>query len=207
MAQAKSWLDQFKEFLQTDEAVPIISLLLILTLFIFFSEARYFLIETATMLLFYAVLVRMWTVMTPDDSELLNGPFSHGFFLVISAGAVVIGIIIEEWLIWVSGSVLPAQFLALAVLLSRIYLNLQASNKYRGPFLWENKYERYVILIPCLVVVLFPVAVYQLGISDLVLVSANYFTAQTTNAFISLTALGLLIGLASYYYVEEHING
>lgn len=93
MAQSVSWMDKVKDYLQADGAVPIVSFLLILILFILFSEARYLLIEIATMLLFYAVLVRMWTAMTPDDSELLKGDFSHGLFLLMSAGAVTIGII------------------------------------------------------------------------------------------------------------------
>jgi hypothetical protein len=144
--------------------------------------------------------------MTPSDSDLLQGEFSHGIFLFISAGAVAMGIMIEQGIESLSGSVLPAQFLALAVLVSRIYLNLRSSNSILEALLWENLYERYVILIPCLIVILLPVAIHQLEISRLLIVDADFFVSRTTESFLYLTALGLIIGAISYVYFEDQLG-
>lgn len=206
MSQVETTWEQMKEYLQTDEAIPTISAILIALLFILFSEMGYLLIEMGTMLLFYAVLVRMWTAMTPSDSDLLRGDFSHGIFLIISAGAVAMGIMIEQWIGSLSGSVLPAQFLALAVLVSRIYLNFRSTNDFLEAILWKNVYERYVVLIPCLFVILFPIVIHQFEISSLLIVDARFFVARTTEAFIYLTALGLSLGAVFYLYFEDQLG-
>lgn len=206
MSQVEDTIDQVKEFLETDEAIPAISALLILLLFIFFSEMGYLLIEMGTMLLFYAVLVRMWTAMTPSDSDLLQGEFSHAIFLFISAGAVSMGIMIEQGIESLSGSVLPAQFLALAILVSRVYLNFRSTNDFLEAVLWKNLYERYVILIPCLFVILFPVVIHQLEITTLLIVDAQFFVSRTTESFIYLTALGLSLGTVFYLYFEDQLG-
>lgn len=206
MSQIENTWEQVKEYLQTDEAIPTISAILIFLLFTLFSEMGYLLIEMGTVLLFYAVLVRMWTAMTPSDSDLLKGDFSHGIFLFISAGAVSMGIMIEQLIESLSGSVLPAQFLALAVLVSRIYLNFRSTNDFLDTILWRNVYERYVILIPCLFVILFPIMIYQLNISRLLIVDIGFFVARTTEAFIYLTALGLGLGAVFYLYFEDQLG-
>lgn len=162
MSQADNYLNRLKEFLETDEAIPTVSALLIALLFFIFYDMGYRLIEMGTMLLFYAVLVRMWTAMTPSDSELLQGPFSHSVFLFISLGAVAMGLMIEQTIESIAGTILPAQFLALAVMVSRIYLNIRDPGDLLEIVLWENLYERYVVLIPCLFVILFPIVIRRL---------------------------------------------
>jgi len=206
MSKAQERYDQLRELLETDEAIPIISALLIFFLYFVFSEMGYFLIEMGTMLLFYAILVRMWTAMTPNDSDLLQGDFSHGIFLLISAGAVSIGFMIEQGIESLSGNVLPAQFLALAILVSRVYLNFRSTNDFLKAVLWKNLYERYVILIPCLFVILFPIMIHQFEISSLLLVDSDFFVSRTTESFIYLTTLGLSLGVVFYLYFEEQLG-
>ena len=195
--------DSLIKFLQSEEAVPVISAVLIVLLVLLFSDLGYRLIEMTTTLLFYAVLVRMWTAMTPSDSELLRGPFAHPMFLFISTGAVAMGIMIEQWITSLSGSVLPAQFLALAVLVSKMYLKFRESGDLRETLLWTDKQGRYVILIPCLVVLFLPVAVYQYGITSFLVVDSGLFVSRTTDAFLFLNLLGIGVGTLLYLVIEE----
>ncbi|MCU4753411.1 hypothetical protein OB919_15715 [Halobacteria archaeon AArc-curdl1] len=204
MSQTEDYLERLKAFFETDEAIPTVSALLIALLFVFFYEMGYRLIEMGTMLLFYAVLVRMWTAMTPSDSDLLQGPFSHGFFLFISLGAVAMGLMIEQWIASISGSILPAQFLALAVLVSRVYLNFRDSRNFLEAVLWENLYERYVVLIPCLFVILVPILIHQLEISTLLFFDIRFLVSHSTTSFLSLSSLGLGLGVVIYFYIEEY---
>ena len=194
MSNTENAIDEVVEFFQSDEAVPAISVIFIVLLG-FVSDIDYFLIETGTMLIFYAVLVRMWTAMSPDDSELLRGDFSHLLFLLMSAGAVSIGIMIEEWLNSLSGSLLPAQFLALSVIISRVYLHIRDSASMKRILLLDTAHDRYVVLVPWSVVFILPL-----------IIDANLLVAQTTGAFVNLTLLGILIGTASYLYFEEEVG-
>lgn len=206
MTTSKSRWEELVELLETDEAIPTVSAIFILLLFFLFSDLGYRLVETVTMLLFYAVLVRIWTEMMPNRSELLHGPGSHLVFLFVSAGAVAMGIMLEHWVASLSGTVLPAQFLALAVLISRVYIRSIGTNKPRAAVLLEDLHDRYVILIPCLFVILFPVMVHQFEISNLIIVQADILVSQTTESFLYLTSLGIGVGAVAYVYFEDQIG-
>ena len=205
MSEVVDKINQTVEFLKSDEAIPIISGALIVLL-LFFSDLTYRLVETVTMLLFYAVLVRMWTALTPSDSELLRSDFSHVWFLLMSAGAVSMGIFIQRGLESMTGTVLPAQFLALSILVSRVYLYIRDASDLERILLLETAHDRYVVLVPCAFVILFSIFVDWVEISNILFIDFSWFVAQTTSAFLNLTALGIILGFVSYLYFEEEVG-
>lgn len=187
-----------------DKLIPLLSILFIFVASVL-SDLNYRFIEQATTLLFYAVLVQMWTEAAPNIEELLDGPFSHLLFLFISVGAVSLGFIIEGFIQGISGVILPAQLVALTIVVSRVYLKMEQSDRLLDIALWKNKIDRYVVLIPCLFVIFVPVAIYQFKLSGFLFVDTRYFVAQTTSSFVNLIIIGLLMGVLSYLYIEEDI--
>jgi hypothetical protein len=110
-----------------------------------------------------------------------------------------------EWFVaQLSGVMLPAQFLALTFIVSRIYIKLQQTTQIREILLWADYIDRYVFLIPCLIVTLLPVIIYQFGLTTILFLDAGYFVAQGTASFLRLTVLGFAIGGLMYVYLEEY---
>ncbi|ELZ17519.1 hypothetical protein [Natrinema limicola] len=181
--------------LSNEEWIPVISIGLILVVFVI-SGLRYYFIDQAMTLLFYAVLVQIWTQVGGDLPLLPDRNLAYISFIITSIGAVSIGITMEWVASWITGDLIAAQSLALAVVISRIYINMRDSNassptdilRYREPV------DRYLILIPCSATFLIPVIFYHLGI---------YYPLETRTRFFGLIVWSLMIGIFLYWYENE----
>ena len=181
------------------ELVPLISIgLVVLALFV--AGFDYFYIKRGASLLFYAVLVQMWTTMESGSGR--RSP-SHGEFMMTSAGAVVIGYMIELAVTHLSGEMIAAQSLALAIIVSRIYVNRLQEPSLRAALRWEHPIDRYVILIPCGVAILLPVFLHQFTVNPILGFDPNSITSETRDGFLTLVLVSILAGILVYGRIEE----
>lgn len=180
--------------LEDDEVIPAISAILIV-LVLFTSDFSYYYIDLGMTLLFYAVLVRIWTEMGASSSMSSHRDLAYLNFLLMSVGAVAGGFMIRQGAQYLTGELLAAQSLALSVVISRFYINLQDKKlsslgdiiRYKGPV------DQYLILVPSTISFGLPALVYQTG-------SYGYY--RTTSQFIALVVFSLFVG-AVLYYIEQ----
>lgn len=90
-----------------------------------------------------------------------------------------------------------AQSLALAAVVSRLYINMKDSNatSLKDIIRYDQTADRYLVLTPCPVAFFAPVLVYQL---DLYLI-----TFETREMFFGLIVASIAIGLALYEYERD----
>jgi hypothetical protein len=181
------------------ELVPLISAGLVVVAAIV-GGMDYNLIQRGSQLLFYAVLVQMWTTL--ESGSRIGNP-AYWEFLLNSAGAVAVGFTVEMLVAYLSGEVIAAQFLSLAILSSRVYVNRMRSSDIIEAFRWHDPIDRYVFLIPCSVAILLPILLYQIQINPILGYDPNSITNQNQDAFTALIILSILTGVAIYGRLEE----
>jgi len=179
--------------LEREELVPLASVvLLILALIV--SGFDYSLIKRGSTLLFYAVIVRIWT--SARGSVIRE---SHIEFLLLSVGAVLVGYIIE-WLVGqISGELLAIQAVALAILLSRFYVNSLNGETFR----WDDPVDRYVVYIPCGVALLLPVLLFHVEFNPILGYDPNSLLTPSRDSFLTLVYLSIIAGAVIYGRIEE----
>lgn len=135
-----------REDIDRKDLVPAASLVVII--FAFFTTGfDYYFIQTGATLLLYAVIVQIYTSPVINDIQ-----ESHLMFLFMSVNAVMSGYILEQTVRRMTGDMLAIQAIAIAILLSRFYVNWNTGELFR----WEDPIDRYIISIPCAVAVLLP---------------------------------------------------
>lgn len=179
--------------LTQDELVPVASVVLLIGAVIV-SGFDYTLIEQGSTLLFYAVIVQVWT-----DFDSIDLTTSHMEFLLVSVGAVMAGYYIEQVVVFLSGDLLAIQSLALAILISRIYLNSQEGDLIR----WDNLVDRYVVYIPCSLVIVLPVVLHQVDINPILGFDPNLLLNSSRDTFATLAYVGILGSVLLYGRFEK----
>lgn len=148
------------------EMVPFVSLCLIIAAVLFVGLDYSVLVEGAT-LMYYAVLVAIWTSIAPTDPLEGGGTYAQFEFLMISTGAVVVGYGIELTIQQLSGQLYAVQALALIVLGSRLYVNSLDGVSIQQTIRWHNPRDRYLFYAPCLVALTLPMALHWLPVGPL----------------------------------------
>jgi len=168
----------------------------------FIAEQPYYLLQDATRLLLYAILVQMLTFDIPLDffiDETLNG--ATVLFIYVSSGTVLLGRIVEIGLVDLAGELVAAQFLVLAVLGARVFLALR---KY-GPTFFEDEPNttKYRVYVPCLTAFLLPFLFreVQRGIWILPRLSIRYPSAEW---FVWTIVVSAGVGAGAWWFVEEY---
>lgn len=141
-----------------DQAIPGISAIILLVA-VFVSGFNYFIIDYAASLFFYAVLVMMWTQLGPPLQLSRDRDWAFITFLAMAAAAVILGIQIEWVVERITGNIIAVQSLALAILASRIYLNLHDDAGLWESLRWNEPVDRYLIWIPCGLLFLLPILI------------------------------------------------
>jgi hypothetical protein len=192
-------VEEVQDEIDDADLVPLISSGLII-LALFASGLDYYYIRRGASLLFYAVLVQMWTII---ESGSRRGAPSYWEFLITSAGAVIVGYGVELIVEHLSGEMIAAQSLALAIVVSRLYVNRLRSESLKEALQWENPIDRYVILIPCSVAILLPIVLFQVTINPILGFDPNAVTNETRDAFLTLVLISILTGVLLYGRIEE----
>lgn len=96
-----------------------------------------------------------------------------------------------------TGDIIAVQSLALAAIISRLYINMKGSNatSLKAILRYDQPVDRYLVLVPCAVAFFAPVLVHQLG-----LYSVSFTTRES---FLGLVTTSILIGVGLYYH-EQH---
>jgi len=181
------------EQIDREELVPIISAGLLVVL-LFVSGFSYRVIETGTTLFFYAVLVQMWTELGPDEPIFVTRDWQFIEFVLMAAGAVIVGYTFRELVTYITGSIIAVQSLAVGIILSRMYINAKnAGNLSVESVLRHNDpFDQRLVLIPCSIVFFLPVIKNQLGVTLIDL--------ETTTAFTGLIVASILLGVIYHEY-------
>ncbi|WP_181687358.1 hypothetical protein [Halorhabdus salina] len=150
---------------EREKLVPAISLLIIIVAVVL-SDFSYWRIEAAATLFFYAILVQMWTELGPDDFTLLGRDGGFLMFILTAIGAVVIGDTFRGAVSYFTGEILPIQFLALGVLLSRWYVNARKADKIslRTVLRYRDPFDRRLVIPPCAFAFFLPVFQRWIGL-------------------------------------------
>lgn len=176
-----------------EELVPAASAaLFVLALLV--SGFDYSYIEEGATLLFYAVIIQIWTSF--NDISLDENYFE---FLLLSIGAVVIGSSVRYGVEQLSGEVFAIQSLAFAILISRLYVNGKNGKMIR----WEDPIDRYVFYIPCGVAILLPVLLFQAEINPILGFNPNSLVRPSSQSFVSITVVCIIAGAVSYGRIEQ----
>lgn len=178
------------------DLVPFLSLWIIVVAAVASGFDYSILVESAT-LLFYAVLVGVWTSLAPTDPLEEGGNYAQLEFLMISTAAVVVGVGIEWTLGQLSGTMYAVQALALTFLGSRLYVNSLGTDSFVRMFRLHKPSERYLIYVPCLVGISIPILLYQLGFE-----TPLGYSLQSPETVGLVAAAGLLLGGLAYGLVE-----
>lgn len=178
------------------ELVPFLSLWVVVGGLVVSGFDHDLILESST-LLFYAVLVGVWTSLAPTGPLQDGGNYAQLEFLLIATAAVVVGIGIEVVLGQVSGQMYAIQALALAVLGSRLYVNTLGGETVFDAFRLDRPSERYLVYLPSVVGVATPAVLFQLGYTAI----AGYGLG-TREAFGIVAALGLALGATGYVGME-----
>lgn len=179
--------------LDREDLVPAASVILFL-LALLVSGFDYTYIEEGATLLFYAVIIQIWTSF--NDTSLDENYFE---FLLLSVGAVVIGSSVRYGVEQLSGEMLAVQSLAFAILISRLYVNSKNGEMIR----WEDPIDRYVFYIPCGVAILLLVLLFQVEINPILGFNPNSLVRPSSQSFFSITGLCILVGATSYGRIEQ----
>jgi len=179
--------------------IPVISLGVVIIAWLF-SEFSYYWISQAMTLLFYAVLIQMWTELAPDEPVLFSRDGRFIEFILMAIGAVIMGRTIRTGVESFTGEILAIQSLAMSVLLARWYINLKDGSglslrdicRYRDPI------DQYLVNVPCTVAFFAPAVQYWL--------SLHLFNFDTTQGFFGLIIASIFAGLLVYGYREEGDN-
>jgi len=179
--------------------IPVISLGVVVVAWLFF-EASYYWISQAMTLLFYAVLIQMWTELAPDEPVLFSRDGRFIEFLWMAVAAVVIGRVIRTGVESFTGEILAIQSLAMSVLIARWYINLKNESKLslRDLFRYRDPIDQYLVNVPCTVAFFVPAVQYWL--------SLHLFSFDTTQGFFGLIIASIFTGLLTYGYREEGLN-
>lgn len=177
-----------------EKLVPTISLLLIFGAWLA-SGFSYWVIDEAMTLLFYAVLVRMWTELGPDEPVFLSRDWRFAEFILMATGAVIIGFTFREAATWITGDLLAVQSLALSVLFGRWYINARQANEisFNAILRYSDPVDQRLVLLPAACSFLLPMIQYQTGF--------YLFEFDTRSGFFGLIILSILIGLL--YHAHE----
>jgi len=191
--------DQFRKSLEDiseDGWIFTASVILILIAFVL-SGFNYYFIDQAMSLFFYAVLVRIWTQMGSGIPMSSKRDTAHVEFIVNAIGAVVIGYSIEWFVSHITGEMVAVQSLALAAVVSRLYINIRSGDaaSFKDIVRYDRTVDRYLVLVPCIVAFFAPVIVYQMELYTI--------TFETRETFFGLVVGSLLIGLGLYEYEKD----
>lgn len=148
------------------ELVPFLSLWLLVGAVVVTGFDYAIVVEWAPVL-FYAVLVGIWTSLSPTDPLEEGGNYAQFEFLLVSSGALVLGAIVEWGLGLLSGvgTMFAVQALALTFLGSRLYVNSLGADAVDQLVRWDRLPERYLVYVPCVVAVFLPVLLWRLGVT------------------------------------------
>lgn len=182
-----------QEDIDRKDLVPAASFVVIL-LAGFIAGFDYYFIQTGATLLLYAVIVQIYTSPAVNDAR-----DSHVMFLFMSLSAVMFGYVIEQIINEATGDMLAIQAIAIAVLLSRFYVNWNAGEMFR----WEDPIDRYVIYIPCAVAILLPVLLNYVVINPILGFDPNSLVRPSSDSFITLIYLSIIAGVVAYGRIEE----
>lgn len=196
MATRRNRFRQSLQDLTNEDGIFPASVGLVLLAFLV-SGFDYYFIDQAMTLFFYAVLVQIWTQMGAGLPMSSKRDTAHVEFMVNAIGAVVIGYSLESAVSWMTGDMVAAQSLALAAVISRLYINMRDSNatSLKDIVRYDQPVDRYLVLVPCTVAFFAPVVVYQL---DLYSIS---FT--TRDSFLGLIVGSILVGLGLYEHEQN----
>lgn len=179
-----------------EQLVIIVSLGLIL-LSLLFREFNYRTLSDSVTLLFYAVVVQIWTEFTGDDPVFVNRDWQFIEFIISGIGAVIVGYLILTSIEQATGDIVAVQSLALIAIISRAYSNLKHSNTLtlKEALQYQDPVDRYLVLVPALVAFCFPIAVSHLSWQPIVI--------ESTRGFIEVVAFSLASGITVYTYEVE----
>lgn len=184
------------ETLLAGELVPFVSLWIVVGAAVLSGFDYAVVVESAT-LLFYAVLVGVWTSLAPTGPLEEGGNYAQLEFLMISTAAVVVGLGVEAAVQQLSGRMYAVQALALAFLGSRLYVNALGTDGPVEMFRLHRPSERYLVYLPCLVGLVLPAVAYQLDVATLL-----GYALESREAAGLVAAGGLACGAAAYLAIE-----
>ncbi|WP_396611472.1 hypothetical protein ACH9L7_14885 [Haloferax sp. S1W] len=191
--------DRFRKSLQdiSDEDWILSASVVLVLLAFLVSGFSYYFIDQAMTLFFYAVLVRIWTQMGSGLPMSSKRDIAHLEFMVNAIGAVVIGYTLEWSVAWVTGDMVAVQSLALAAVISRVYINMRDDNvgSLKDIIRYDQTVDRYLVLVPSAVAFSAPVLVHQLDIYSI--------RFNTPKMFFGLVVGSVLFGLVLYNYEKD----
>ncbi|MFP8955051.1 hypothetical protein ACLI4Z_19150 [Natrialbaceae archaeon A-arb3/5] len=184
------------EDISNEEWIPILSIPFLVIAFLI-SGANYYFIDQAMTLFFYAVLVRIWTQVGGELPLFPHRNTAHISFILMSIGAVSLGIMMEQAAFWITGDLVAVQSLALAVVISRLYINIRDSNATspRDIIRHQEPVDRYLILVPCAIAFFVSMLFYWLDVFT--------HSLRTSGWFFGMIVWSLFIGVFLYWYENE----
>lgn len=194
MAAPVEYLTEYLNKFSDDWILPTSTVLIFLVAFI--SDFSYYVIDQGMRLFFYAVLVRIWTKMGSGLPMASKRNTAHVEFIVNAIGAVIIGYFIETSVSSITNDMIAAQSLALAAVISRLYVNMQdsGSSSLKDIIGYDRAVDRYLVLVPCSVAFVAPILVYHSEIT---------LTFETSQSFFGLVGGSVLAGLSLHMYEKE----
>lgn len=182
-----------------EKLVPALSVLLIFGAWLA-SGFSYWVLDQGMTLLFYAVLVRMWTELGPDEPLFFSRDWQFVEFILMATGAVVIGLTLREAASLVTGDLLAVQSLALSMLFGRWYINTRRASKisFETVLRYDDPVDQRLVLVPSAATFLLPAVQYQTGV--------YLFQFDTRTGFFGLIILSILIGLLYHAHKTGELN-
>lgn len=185
----------FTDFRNTsnEEWIPLMAIGIIVLAWIGTGFSYYY-IEQGMRLLFYAVLVQIVTKVYSELPRSRSRNFAFLAFVFVSISAVTAGMVVESFAEMITGDLLAIQSLALAVFVSRLYINIQDVNlqKLSDILRYKQPIDRYLIIVPCGMAFFIPTLLYQLHI--------RIFQLETAAGFLLSVGFCLILGLGLYEY-------
>jgi hypothetical protein len=147
------------------ELLPFISLLVVTTAALTVG-INYETVVNGIRLAFYAVLVAVWTAVSPSEPLEDGGNYAQFEFLMLCTAALLVGFGAERALSQAAGSLYAIQAVGLIAVVSRLYVNSVGTSTLRDVLRLHSPSDRYLVYVPSLVAVLAPVAWHQAALGE-----------------------------------------
>jgi hypothetical protein len=174
------------------DLLPFISLLVVTTAALTVG-IDYETVVNGIRLAFYAVLVAVWTAVSPSEPLEDGGNYAQFEFLMLCTAALLVGFGAEHALSQAAGRLYAIQAVGLIGIVSRLYVNSVGTSTLRGVLRLHSPSDRYLVYVPALVAVLVPVAWHQAALGE-----PSGYALGSPASFLLVAVAGVAVGGVAY---------
>jgi hypothetical protein len=179
------------------ELLPFISLLVV-TAAALTVGLDYEMVVNGIRLAFYAVLVAVWTSISPTEPLEDGGNYAQFEFLMLCTAALLVGFGVEHVLTLAAGSLYAIQAVGLIAVVSRLYVNSVGTSTLEGVLRLHSSSDRYLVYVPSALAMATPILWYRAGVEQV----AGY-ALGSPQAFVLVGTASLAAGGLAYLVVDQ----